>query len=323
VASKKRYLIGPELLPAFSALVKICLGTLIVLFLLGVVANLGGFLSDPVNSIRYLGQAMTGLIDAALRIIGILVIIFAVIQRLARARPLAEEVTKPKIPATPPMAGGGLGISADSAAADEADLPHVPPLPPSPDAIVAAAAESVAKARAPAEPTDPDSASRTKAAFSMAFVTLALILISAFPRWLGLWIGVDSQMGFVPLAGPGFDRWLWLLYVMLAITFVRSAMLFFEGRWSVTSRGLDLLDSALLAYWLFRLFGESTLIEICPDDLLAQGWSQAAVDKLSLLTGDLLPRVVKIGLLVGVVFAGIDVVKKARKLWGTWNRSGV
>jgi hypothetical protein len=82
-----RFLVGPALYPSYLLTLRLVLGIVLVLSAFGIMVAVasgsvfGG--STPLQSLGALGKGMSGLVNAGLQVVGIITIIFALIQRSA------------------------------------------------------------------------------------------------------------------------------------------------------------------------------------------------------------------------------------------------
>jgi hypothetical protein len=80
-----KYLVGPTLYPAFKATVGICVLALALLTVMGILSSLGGAPSPWQSLEAGLGDALEGFLRSSLTLLGILVVVFAIIERVAGA----------------------------------------------------------------------------------------------------------------------------------------------------------------------------------------------------------------------------------------------
>lgn len=92
-----QYLIGPELYPSFLLSARIVVSVVLIMVIVVLAASLA-FATQNSDVLRGVGQASAGVIGAALQALGVIVVVFAVLQRFAPEMnlPAREEAFDPR-----------------------------------------------------------------------------------------------------------------------------------------------------------------------------------------------------------------------------------
>lgn len=194
-----RFLIGPDLYPAFIQTMKIVLTVVAILALVGAGISMGFSARLPADVAKVLGEVVQQLLDSVFRAAGIVVLIFAIIQ-----------CANPQIK------------------------------------------KSVEKNWDPrklkAEP-DPESVKPVEMIVGIVFSIAFLVILNAFPQWIGFGGNVNGQWYFVPLLTEAFFQYLPWISLLIALQASLNIIVLGQGRWEPATRwasiGLNLLGIGL------------------------------------------------------------------------------
>ena len=198
-----RYLVGPELYEPFVTTLKIVLGVVGGLIVLGwIIGN--GLPDSPGELALDLAGLLSALMDSTLGLLGLLVLVFAVEQRFDRRR---ENV------ATEPM----LDEAKEDRAAESWDPRSLP------------------------EAKDEDGIDRGEEIVGLFFVIVALVLVNFAPHRLGAFVSIDGEGAWIPFFGPGLERHRLLFDLVFGGWLITGLWLLRAGRWNLTLRFVDLV----------------------------------------------------------------------------------
>ena len=188
----ERYLIGPQLFPAFINVVKIALPIVLILAGLGLALRLGRSDLQPKGVIDAFAEGFAGMFNTALQVLGTIVLVFALLEWFApglKARTLPRDFdvrslkkewdprTLPK-PAPAPQKVGVVGLSVE-----------------------------------------------------IAFTVVAIVIFNFYPQLIGIGYSGTEWVSIPVLAEVFFERYLPWLNIYWVLQIVLDAIVIGRGRW--------------------------------------------------------------------------------------------
>ncbi|HSQ17649.1 MAG TPA: hypothetical protein VLM83_08135, partial [Anaerolineales bacterium] len=188
----ERYLIGPQLFPAFINVVKIALPIVIILAGLGLALRLGRSDLQLPGVVDAFAEGFAGMFNTGLQVLGTIVLIFALLEYFA---PGLKSRTLPK----------NLDTRALKGEWDPRSLPKPAPAPQK-VGVVGLSVE-------------------------IAFTVVAIVIFNFYPQLIGIGYSGTEWVSIPVLAEVFFERYLPWLNVVWALQIVLDAILLGRGRW--------------------------------------------------------------------------------------------
>lgn len=278
-----QWLIGPDLYPAFLRTLKVVSAIIVGIFVLAIVIDA---LKDDLVLIEAMLRLSTShLLGDLVAAMGWVVLVFWIIQLVTWKRQGGE-------------ASGGIDVFAtayycgpDADSWDPRELPQV---------------------------DDPDRIGRTGLMIEIAIMIGLVALFAAFPQAIGGSVAVNGERGWIALMGPGVLENRQLLYVGFIGIVVLNLMLLRHNRWSIPTRVIDLVLNVVFIVALAQMIVAGEVVAVQAEDLIANGWSLASVENLTVKVFPVMDTIVRwiLGfVIVGIVWSSIEkTVKLVRRL---------
>jgi hypothetical protein len=268
----ERYLIGPQLFPAFINVVKIALPIVLILAGLGMAVRLGTSDLQLKFIIDAFAEGIAEMFNTVLQVLGTIVLVFALLEYFV---PGLKARTLPK----------GVGLPSVTKEWDPRALPKVAPAPQK-VGVVGLSVE-------------------------IAFTVVAIVIFNFYPQLIGIGYSGDRWVSIPVLAEVFFTRYLFWLNIVWALQIVLDAVVIGRGRWETGSGWFYVAVKAMSVVINLAMLTGPSLIGLTAATLAAN--SSMGMDTAKLLV-DMLTQAVKWGLILGVVFGSIDLIKQVFRL---------
>lgn len=286
-----RYLVGPRYYDAFLTTTKITLAVLAVLIGMGVVARLVADGTTAKEALFVLVEAFGRFPGSAVTFLGIIVVVFAVIERVAEPG-LVRDFARQH----------GMRVEV-----------HVPQLGREPTVPVESD-EPWSPQSLPRVEEDRDRINRISLTVD-ACAYVGLFVLFNFFRDLFRVVGqTNGEWWSIPIDLTGFEPYLWWLNIWFVVSLVTTVMILRDGRWFLRTRLLKIALTVVLIALLFQLVRDPGVVALPP------GWPDAfpGVDPgLVEMTDTVFPIMVvllRVGTAVAAVILVIDTVTRAVRL---------
>jgi len=268
----ERYLIGPQLFPAFINVVRIALPIVIILAGLGLAVRLGYSDLQPKFVVEAIAEGFAGMFNTVLQVLGTIVLVFALLEYFA---PGFKSRTLPR----------DLDVRNLKKEWDPRSLPKPAPAPQK-VGVVGLSVE-------------------------IAFTVVAIVIFNFYPQLIGVGFSGEEWVSIPVLADVFFTRYLPWLNIVWALQIVLDAIVIGRGRWEQGTGWLYVTVKAMSVIINLAMLTGPALIGLTAATLAAN--SSMGMDAAEILV-NLLNQAVKIGLILGVIFGSIDVIRQIVRL---------
>lgn len=148
------------------------------------------------------------------------------------------------------------------------------------------------------ETDDPDKVKLGDLLASIAFLVVALVMLNFFGSWIGAYVTMDDESGWIPLLGPVFESQLWLLNICLILDLVVNFLVLLKWQWTLPLRWANFGVNGLYLTWLGRIAFGPSVLQPNTEWMTSRGWTAEAIEGYEeLFTG--LGGVIEINLKLG------------------------
>jgi hypothetical protein len=247
------HLIGPAHYSGFIKTMKIGLAVIGGLIAFGILVDVAGSSRDLGELGRIGAQGISDLQTGFLTLLGLVVLVFAIIERTSPPRKAAQTDWDPQ---------------------------NLPPV---------------------AE--DPDRIDRTGTIVGLVLGAIALAVLNLSPEWLKIHVFSNGDQFSVPFLGPVLRSEVFIFSLYLVLGLILGVIVLVQGRWRLPTRLLDAATSAILVFFLARLWGKSD--QLLPDeaDLREAGWPTEQLASFAEVVDDVLSPLLWWLLLAGFLAA--------------------
>jgi hypothetical protein len=276
-----QWLIGPGLYPAFLRTLRIVALAIIGVVILSAVA---GAIARDRSFVDVMQRLTTGdLFSNLVSALGWVVLVFWIIE-LSTWRQGA--------------AAGGASGSLDA-------MIPVPPARP--------ATGSWDPRRLP-RVNDPDRIARTELAVEIAIMLGLLVLFALFPESVGASVEIDGERGWIGVLGPGFlQRREWLYAGWIGVV-AMDLLLVYRNRWTIATRVVDIALNGVFIVALALMAAGGGILAVDVHDMVANGWSADAAERISATVVPALDIVARVGVTIVTFFIVVHTLVRAFKL---------
>jgi hypothetical protein len=268
----ERYLIGPQLFPAFITVVRIALPIIIILAGLGFAVAVGQSDLTPGFVVEAFAKGIAELFGTALQVFANIVLVFALLEYFV---PGLKAKTLPR----------GVDLQSITKEWDPRTLPKPAPAPQK-VGVVGLSVE-------------------------IAFTVVAIVIFNFYPQLIGVGYSGTEWVSLPVLAEVFFTRYLPWLNIYWVLQIVLDAIVLGRGRWELGTGWFYVGVKAMSVIINLAMLTGPSLIGLTAATLAAN--SAMGIDTATLLV-DILHQVVKWGLILGVVFGSLDLIKQAFRL---------
>ena len=168
-----------------------------------------------------------------------------------------------------------------------------------------------------------DKASRVGRLWAGVLLVALLVLLNAYPHWVGVWVGPAAGWRFLPLLAPAYADHLDTVNSWLILALVLEVLRYRRRRWDRMTRWLEFAVGAVGALTLFHLATGPRVLAPQPEWMDLHGWPRKAQELPQELVASYYV-LVKVALFMGFValvvlslhrlFRIVGLVEPARKL---------
>ena len=166
------------------------------------------------------------------------------------------------------------------------------------------------------ETADPDTVKLGEPLASIAFLVIALVMLNFFGSWIGAYVTMEDESGWIPLLGPVFESQLWLLNICLILDLVVNFLVLLKWRWTLPLRWANFGVNCLYLTWLGRIAFGPSVLQPNTDWMNSRGWSAEAIEGYEELftgLGGVIDINLKLGFGVACFFLAYALFKLLRR----------